>query len=450
MGTEQTPLYAGLDVGGTNIAAALVQESGEVCARARVRTPRQGGEETLAAIIRAVEELLQEGGVAAADLAAIGVGIAGVVEPESGRVVVTPNMELSGLQVVQPLQERFGVLIALGNDVNLGTLGEKWLGAARDAGSAVGIFVGTGIGGGIVCDGRLMRGARHAAGEIGHIVMQIDGPLCGCGNRGCLEALASRSAMERDIREAVAAGRETALTDILDADLSRIKSGAFKKALKRDDPLVKEVLGAASEVIGYACLTVRHLLDPEVIVLGGGVVEACADFVMPIVQGVVDSDALPGAREGGRIVESELGDDAGVLGAAALAMAALEDADGDEAYPVIQRTSFGEVTVAGETHARDIYIRANGKVKKRKKKRVKELYGTSHKIGPEELRKVCKGDPELLIIGTGQQGAAVLTREGERYLRERGVRFKAAPTPEAVRQYNAATARKAALIHVTC
>ena len=137
----------------------------------------------------------------------------------------------------------------------------------------------------------------------------------------------SRTAIERDIREAVEAGRETVLTDLLDGDLERIKSKALKRALKKGDDLVTEVMRRASEVLGYACLTVRHLLDPEVIVLGGGVMEACGKFIMPIVEEVMASDALPGATSGGKVVRSELEDDAGVLGAAALAR---EAARGDE------------------------------------------------------------------------------------------------------------------------
>ncbi|MCK5270570.1 MAG: ROK family protein, partial [Sedimentisphaerales bacterium] len=145
------------------------------------------------------------------------------------------------------------------------------------------------------------------------------GPLCGCGNRGCYEAMAGRLAIERDIREQVAKGRQTVLTEILDGDLSRIRSGALKAALSCEDEVAMEVVQQAAEVLGYGCITVRHLLDPEVIVLGGGVMEACSDFILPIVEKIVASDKLTGAREGGKILLSMLGDDAVVLGAVALA-----------------------------------------------------------------------------------------------------------------------------------
>ncbi len=313
-------LYLGVDVGGTKILAALVRPCGEILARERCDTPSKAApRESLKAILAAMEGALAEGGVNHDDLAAAGLGIPGVVDPDRGRVVVTPNMNLTGVAIRAAVRRSFRLPVAVGNDVNLGTLGERWLGAARGAASVVGIFVGTGIGGGVIVDGRLVRGAREAAGEIGHIVMLPGGPRCGCGNRGCLEAVASRSAIERELRKAIAAGRRTVLRESLPKGRGPIKSKALRRALRAKDPLVCDVMRRAAEFLGYACLTVRHLVDPDVIVLGGGVIEACGDFVLPIVQKIVASDALPGARRGGEVVQSKLGDDAVALGAVAIA-----------------------------------------------------------------------------------------------------------------------------------
>ena len=445
-------------MGGTNIAAALVGPSGQVRARHRNRTPRDTSpQDVLKAISNTIRGLLDQGGAKPQDLCGIGLGVAGVVDTDAGLVVKTPNMNLSGLQVVAPLRKRFGVPIVLGNDVDVGTLGECWLGAARGAQNVVGIFVGTGIGGGVICHGRLVRGARLAAGEIGHIVMQIDGPLCGCGNRGCLEALASRTAIERDIRQALKAGRKSAVVEMLEGDRKApIRSSVLSKALKRRDPLVTEVMERASTVLGYACLTVRHLLDPEVIVLGGGVIEACGDFVTPIVMRVVEADALPGARKAGEIVESALGDDAGVLGAVAMTRQhlglPLEEADElvPCAYPLLAAPAPGELTVGSEVYRKDVYIRADGQVKKRKKSLAKDAYGSPRCIGPEELQKACKGDPEVLVIGTGRSGEAKLTDEGKAFVKAHGIRVRVARTPRAVEEFNKAKGRKAAILHVTC
>jgi len=379
-----------------------------------------------------------------------------VVDPRRGHVVVTPNMNLSGVDVVAPLEAALGVPVVLGNDCNLGTLGEVWLGAARGAQSAFGILVGTGIGGGFVQKTQLWRGHRESASEIGHVVMEIGGPECGCGNRGCLEALASRTAIERDIRQAVDEGRNTALSERLDGDLSRIRSGALRDALAAGDGLVTEVMSRASEVLGHACLTVRHLLDPEVIVLGGGVIEACGDFMFPIVRRIVEGDRLPGARQGAEVRVSALGDDAVAVGAVAMARLHVGRSPFKKrfermpVYPEIGGVSFGQVTVGGEAYDRDVYIRVNGKVKKRRKGVAKRRYGTSHRIGPEELEKVCKGAPEVVFIGTGHSGQAELTSEGETFLSQRSIACEAMPTAQAAEAYNRCERRKAALIHVTC
>jgi glucokinase len=362
---------------------------------------------------------------------------------------------------VEPLEKKFGLSTVLGNDVNVGIMGEAWMGAARGLKHVVGMFVGTGIGGGIVSDGRLLYGSNHAAGEIGHIVMQIDGPLCGCGNRGCLEALASRTAIERDLRAAMAEGRETILTELLKED-GRIRSKALKKSLKRGDALVTEVMERAAEIIGLACISVQHMLQPEAIVLGGGVIEACGAHLIPIITRVFEADPLsiPGAR--GRVVESALGDDAGVLGAVALAREETENGRngngngggsgngeaGALVYPEIGEVTPGRAVIGGKEYTTDVYVRADGKVKKRKKAVIKKQYGTSHVIGWDELKKVCKGRPATLIIGTGFEGSAELNESGESFLREKGIPVKLLKTPEAAAEYNAASGPRALLLHL--
>jgi len=449
--------YLGVDIGGTKLQASLVGESGEIAGRLRCPTPREGGSSAvLEALEKVMAHLLEEEGVEPGELAAIGIAVPGVVDPDAGRVIVTPNMSLTGVAIRSHLEEKFGVPVAVGNDCNLGALGEQWLGSARQADSVVAILVGTGIGGGFVEKGRLWRGARESASEIGHIVMQIDGPQCGCGNRGCLEALASRSAIERDVRQAIAAGRETVLTTMVPGDLDVIKSGMLRRALALNDELVTEIMGRASEVIGYACLTVRHLIDPEVIVLGGGVVEACGEMMLPIIQQIVAADRLPGAREGGGVLLSALGDDAVVIGAVALARMLVGRSPFKKAFAVtseyrkIDGSDFGEVTVGKRTYNRDIYVRVDGKVKKRDKTTARATYGSSHTVGPKELEKLCKGGPEVLFVAAGHSGKLELNEESRRYLSQRSIACETLPTPKAVEAYNRSTRRKAILVHVTC
>jgi glucokinase len=454
---ENEHLYLGVDVGGTKVQASLVKESGAIIERERAITPRTGGPERVLAVIESVmENVLKKGKIGPGDLTAVGIAVPGVVDPDTARVIVTPNMSLTGVAIGAHLESRFNLPIAVGNDGNLGTLGECWLGSARTAGSALWICVGTGIGAGFVQKGRLWRGSRESAGEIGHIVMQIGGPLCGCGNHGCLEALASRSAIERDIREAMAAGRASILTELSGGDLSVIRSGAIKKAIKAEDPLVTEVLHRASEVMGYACLTIRHLIDPEVIVLGGGLIEACSDFMMPIIENLVGTDRLPGARDGGRVLLSALGDDAVVLGAVALARKLVGRSPFKKrfqvkpSYPEIERFSFGEIVVDQKVYSHDIYIPVSGKIKARDKVVAKKQFGNAHIVGPKELESVCKGGPEVLFVGAGKDGKVELTDDARRYLDQRAIRCEFLPTVALIEAYNKSKARKAALIHVTC
>ena len=450
-------LYLGVDIGGTKVQASLVRESGEIIGRERCPTPRKGGpERVVAAIEKAMDDMVQKGGIAKNDLTAIGIAVPGVVDPDRGLVVVAPNMRLTGVDIGSLLKSRFKTPIAIGNDGNFGALGETWLGSARKASSVLYICVGTGIGSGFVQRGRLWRGDREAAGEIGHMIMHIGGPKCGCGNLGCFEALASRTAIERDIREAIAGGRTSVLTELAGGDLSVIRSGMIRKALDVEDELVTGVMRRAAEVLGYACVNVRHLIDPEAIVLGGGVVEACSDFIMPIVENIVGLDPLPGAREGGRVLLSALGDDAVVLGAVAAARKLVGRSPFKKRflvkprYPEITRIGFGEITVGKEAFSRDIYLTVSGKVKKREEGLAKELYGSAHTVGAKELEKVCKGGPEVLFVGAGKSGKVELTEDARRFLAQRAIKCEIQPTVKAVESYNKSKLRKATLMHITC
>jgi glucokinase len=453
----QQRLYLGVDIGGTKVQSSLVRESGEIIGRERCPTPRVGGpERVVAAIEKSMDDMVRKGGISASDLTAIGIAVPGVVDPDRGMVVVAPNMRLTGVAIGSLLEARFKAPIAIGNDGNLGALGETWLGSARKAQSALYICVGTGIGSGFVQRGKLWRGDRESAGEIGHMIMQIDGPKCGCGNFGCFEALASRTAIEREIRDAIAAGGKSVLMELAGGDLSVIRSGMIRKALEVEDELVTRVMRRAAEVLGYACINVRHLIDPEAIVFGGGVIEACSDFIMPIVENIVGLDPLPGARDGGRVLLSALGDDAVVLGAVAAARKLVGRSPFKKrflvkpTYPEISRIGFGEITVDKKTYSCDVYISVGGKVKKRDEALARDVYGSAHTIGPRELEKVCKGGPEVLFIGAGKSGKVELTEDARRFLAQRSIKCEIQPTVKAVESYNRSKLRKATLIHVTC
>lgn len=457
--------FVGVDVGGTKLFAVVVTGEGEVIGRHKEPT-RQDGTRLAEQVAVAVEGAVADAGLKLEEVAGIGVGVPGVVDSRTGRFVKAPNLEIDDPYLILRLRERYEMPVAIGNDVNLGTLAEVWLGAGRGAQTVVGIFVGTGIGGGVVVNGKLLTGPEDLAGEIGHLVLMVDGPVCGCGNLGCFEALASRTAIERDLRQALAEGRESRIMEF--AKDGQIKSGSLEDALEAGDELVAEVLRRAGHYLGQGVLTIRHLLDPELIILGGGVMEACGDFLMPLIEAEVQGDHMKGSREELRLVRSALGDDAVALGAAALARAEVTgtgpaqiagasaevqaNAQEEESveYPELGNVSFGAVVVGGKEASYDIYIRADGKVGKRKKKAARRKYGTSHVVDREELERVCKGDPRVVIIGSGHHGMVRLSEDAREYLEWLGVEWRVLKTPEAVAAYNQAAGRKALLLHVTC
>ncbi len=476
--TDNDRYFVGVDVGGTKVLALVVTDSGEVIAREKTPT-HHDGTPMAEQISGAVDNALSEAELSVEEIAGIGVAMPGSVDSSTGHLGTVPNIDIDDHQLVDTLRDRYPVPVEVGNDVNLGTLAECWLGAGRGASSAVGMFVGTGIGGGVVIDGRLRTGSEDLAGEIGHMVLMVDGPQCGCGNLGCFEALASRTAMEQAIRDGLDAGRESVILEF--ADEGRIKSGALRDALNAGDELVTEVMTEAAHYLAQGVLTIRHVLDPDVVIFGGGVIEACEQFMLPLIDSEVRASCMKGSRDTLRLAVSELGDDAVALGAAALVEAAISDApvyemqeetpatdDQEEAvpegtmlaaavaeresvdYPRVEGVEFGEVTVDGENLDHDIHIRADGKVKKRKKKWARKDYGTSHVIGPRELKKALKKGAEMLIIGDGFNGMVRLADEGREMLEQRGVRWEIAPTPDAVTRWNEAQGRRALVLHVTC
>jgi glucokinase len=225
------------------------------------------------------------------------------------------------------LSKALGMPVFVDNDVNLGTLGEYVGGAGQGSQHMVAIFVGTGIGGGLIANGQLHRGFRGAAGEIGHMTVVPNGPLCGCGRQGCLEALASRTAMERDIQAALATGQPSAVGELIAASKQqRLTSGVIADALAMKDPLMMEVIERAQFYLGVAVASIVNFFDPETVVLGGGVVEALGQsFVDPI--GDMARPLFLQQKDANRvrIVAASLGDHAGVRGAAIMAASRAQD-----------------------------------------------------------------------------------------------------------------------------
>lgn len=317
-------LYAGLDVGGTSMMAVVADSKGKTRGKAEAKTKSGGSpDDVIAQIVDVIERSAKDAGVKPKKLEGIGIGMPGAVNPKKGIVVRAPNLGWSDVALGPILEEGFGVDVVLGNDVQVAIQGELSFGAAKGAKRAVGIWVGTGIGGGLVVDGELDRGSRGAAGEIGHICLDVNGPECPCGRRGCAEAFASRTSMERDVRAAIAAGRPSKVPEIMkEREKDRMTSSVIQRALKAGDELMIEVVTRAQHYLGLLAGNIVNLYDPELIVIGGGIVERLGeDFVSPVRRMAATRFLRPDPEGAVRIVPAKLGDYSGALGASVLARA---------------------------------------------------------------------------------------------------------------------------------
>lgn len=306
--------WVGIDLGGTKIYAVVFDGTG-VVAEAKRKTPTQGGP---LAVVDAMAGVVSDLG-AVGDLAGIGVGAPGVIDPDDGSVRQAPNLPgwMEPFAVAEALSSALGgVPVVLDNDVNVGTLAEHRLGAGRGADNLLGVFVGTGIGAGVVIDGQLRRGPTGAAGEIGHMIVRRGGRRCGCGGRGHLEAYAGRAAMERRARDQERKGRDTVLVEL--APGRRMTSGVFVKALAAKDALAIELIDDAVGALGVAIASAVSLLDVPLVVVGGGLADRMGPEFVQRVDQACRADVFP-RNPDLRIVPAALGDSGGSIGAALMA-----------------------------------------------------------------------------------------------------------------------------------
>jgi glucokinase len=315
----------GIDLGATKVMAAVFDAQGNIVSRARAKTRAWRGEEMIfKTVSQTAEQAIESAGITRDDLRALGIGAPGPLDPDTGTIMESANMNLHNFPLGPRLAEAFNCPAIVDNDVNAGTYGEFRAGAGRGARHVLGVFVGTGIGGGIIADGALYHGFSKNAGEIGHIIVEANGPRCGCGNRGCMEALGSRTAMTRDLRKAVKRGEKTLLKDKLKQETEMVSGGDLGKAYRAGDKLVVKVMNRAARMIGLGIGSLVNVLSPEIVVLGGGVVEAMEDDFIARIDRVVRDVAFDFMSKDLKIVRAALGDDAGVTGAAMLAREALE------------------------------------------------------------------------------------------------------------------------------
>jgi glucokinase len=311
-------LRAGVDLGGTKIQTVIVDNEGTVLGQCRLPTPQDRGPTgVLDAIVQSVRGALGDAGAAESDLLGIGVGAPGQIDHDAGTVSHAGNLPdwLGTIAVAGPLRETLGVPIELANDVQVGVMAESRLGAGRPYSSMLGIFCGTGVGGGIVIHDELWLG-RGAAGEVGHMVVEPDGAPCPCGRTGCLEAYAGRAAMEIEARRRINKGKHSDLIKIMEKKgRTRMSSGVWAKALEKDDHLAVHLVDRAIWALGLAAASAVNLLDVEAVVIGGGLgTRLGAPFADRIREEMLPHLILP--ERAPQVLSAALGDLGGAMGAA--------------------------------------------------------------------------------------------------------------------------------------
>ncbi len=308
----------GIDLGGTNIKAGVVTEDGTVLRRARCETlAQEGPQAVLGRMAGLADELMAEQGLTASDVIAVGVGSPGPLSAERGVVIYTPNMPgWHDIHVTEFLKERLSLAVYLENDANAAAWGEFWLGAGRDVRNMVIFTLGTGVGGSMIMDGELVRGMDDTAGHLGHIIIDYDGPQCGCGNRGCIEAYASATSLVRRYHETVAAGSATELAERMGKEVTA--KDIYEEAVTGCETC-SHLIEETGRYLGVALATAANVLNPELAVYSGGMAAAGDMLFGPILKEVRERALKPPA-ERIRVVAAELGNDAGFIGAAGLAL----------------------------------------------------------------------------------------------------------------------------------
>ena len=313
--------WLGFDLGGTKMLATVWDGKFKSLGSERKKTKGFKGAQTgLERMMDTIDEALSKADRSKEDLAGIGVACPGPLDLEKGILIDAPNLGWRNVPLRKELGKRYGCPVVIANDVDAGVYGEYRFGAGRGARCVVGVFPGTGIGGGCVYEGRILRGRKSSCMEIGHIPLIPDGPLCGCGRRGCLEAVASRLAISSAAAAAAYRGAAPVLLEKAGTDISRIRSGVLRASIEGGDRAVEEIVRLAAQHLGVALAGVIHLLGPEVVVLGGGLVEALPELYLKEVSHAVDRRIMAGFAGTFKLATAKLGDDATVKGVAAWAM----------------------------------------------------------------------------------------------------------------------------------
>jgi len=323
---EDSELTLGIDLGGSKIITAVVDPQGEMLSSSESITPTTKEREALIqSILDSAHHALKQAGVAISGIRAIGVGAAGISNPEAGILFTSPNLPaLRNVLLRDIIQERLGRKTFLINDADAAALGEFYFGAARGVSNFIYVTLSTGIGGGIVIDGKIYTGAIGAAGEVGHMTIDENGPNCNCGNRGCWETLASGTALAREAKNRIAGGVRTSILEYAEGDIEKVTAQAIHTAAQQGDSVAKELIARTGYYVGVGLANLINIFNPELIVIGGGL-STIGDMLLKPAFKVAGERAFKEAFQAVRFASAGLGRNSGVLGAAAYAFQEMKE-----------------------------------------------------------------------------------------------------------------------------
>lgn len=321
---RNAPHWVGFDLGGTKMMAAAFSPEFRLLGRRRRKTKgSEGAKAGLERIVETIRDALEESKVDADKLAGIGVGCPGNIDLDKGVIIDSSNLGWRNFPIREALERAFKCPTVVLNDVDAGVYGEYRFGAGKNARCLVGVFPGTGIGGGCIYEGKVLHGKNVSCFEIGHVQVNPNGLPCGCGRIGCLETEASRLAISAAAAMAAFRGEAPHLLAAAGTDLANIRSGTLADAIKAGDAVIEQIVERAARLIGWAVGDIINLLAPDVVVLGGGLVEAMPDLFVPEVEESARQRAAPPFSKTFKVAAAKLGDDAVVRGAAAWAEASV-------------------------------------------------------------------------------------------------------------------------------
>ncbi len=328
MSANKQEIYLGIDLGGSKILTAVVDDRGEILSRDyRVTPANDGPAAVVREVLKSATSVVVSLGIAMKELAAIGIGAPGTSNPVRGVVFTSPNLpEWHNVPLRDIVARETGRKSYLINDANAAALGELYFGAARGVRHMVYVTISTGIGGGIIIDGQLYTGSVGTAGEIGHMTIDANGPRCRCGNTGCWEALASGTALANRARQQISDGTKTSILDDAGGDLEKVTAPVIQAAAERGDPLARELIAETGYYLGVGLANLINIFNPELIVIGGGLSNIGEALLSPAFQ-VAGERAFKEAYQAVRFALPKLGTDSGVLGAAAFARQSVSGED---------------------------------------------------------------------------------------------------------------------------